>query len=664
MSLLTRIAGLFEKRKLDGVVAPGLLADRLNALSNVATTGITITPDNALRASAVYACVRLLSESVAMLPLVLYRRNGEMKEKAYDHPLYLLLHDAPNDEMTAFDYRQTLMTHLLLRGNAYSYVEIANGKIQALWPLNPDQVQVLRDNNTGMLVYAVELPARFGGEYRFISQEYVWHLRSLGRDGIVGINPIRLAREAIGLSLAAEGYGAAFFGNNAEPGFVLVHPGKLTDDAYKRLKTSWEDRHKGFEKAHRVAILEEGMKPEKLGISPDDAQFLETRKFQINEIARIFRVPPHMIGDLDRATFSNIEHMGLEFVTYSLMPWLVNIEQSINLNLLSDSERKSYYVKHTVAGLLRGDVESRYRAYATARQWGWMSVDDIRELEEMNPLPNGIGKKYLSPLNMTDLENSGQEVQRNLQIETRSEKRAQAIKVRRKLMEEYRSVFADTFARVYRRERNDVLANAKKLLKFSKQEFLDSLDSFYPEHRAYVERNFEKVMTSYGNLVVNSALSEVDNEQAHDQDAVGRFSRNYIERMAQRMEYYSRERIENALKRAEKNNRDMLVELEEELSDWDTTRAEADANKESVRANGALSLFAFTLAGVGFIVWVASGKENCPICDELDGKRVGISQKFVGAGDRLNQNGEPFVVQQDHAHPPLHDGCDCMIVSG
>jgi|YNPBryunderm2012_1023409.scaffolds.fasta_scaffold06001_2 HK97 family phage portal protein len=659
MSLLTKLLERFEKRNY----TEELIKERRKSLWNTSLTGVAITSDNALRASAVYACVRLLSESVAMLPLVLYRQNGRSKEKALDHPLYGLLHDAPNGEMTAFDYRQLLMVHLCLRGNAYSYIEYApNGRIIGLWPLNPDSVQVMRDVRTGLLVYAVELPERFGKEYRFIAQENIWHLRGLGRDGIMGYSPIRLAREAIGLSLAAEGFGASFFANEAEPGFVLVHPGKLGDDAYKRLKSSWEERHRGFERAHRVAILEEGMKVEKIGISPDDAQFLETRKFQINEIARIFRVPPHMIGDLDRATFSNIEHMGLEFVTYTLMPWLVNIEQSISLNLLTETERKQFYAKHTVAGLLRGDIESRYRAYSVARQWGWMSVDDIRELEEMNPLPKGMGDKYLEPLNMSAV---GVETERNLaQIsERRDERRARAVKTRRKLMEEYGKVFSDAFARVYRRERNDLLNAAKKKIKINVNEFLNYLDEFYPEHREYIKKNMGKVMETYANLVADAATEEVGKDD-YDRDAIKRYSDAYVERLAQRMEYYSRERITNAINIAQRSNNDVLEQLEEEMSDWDTTRAEFDASKESVRANGAITLFAFTTLGVAFITWVASGKENCPICDELDGKKIGISQKFVSAGDVLNQNGEPYHVRQDHAHPPLHDGCDCMIVAG
>jgi len=667
MSILSRLMGYFEKRMLDEKSGAGLIAQR-GALSNLSLSGVVVTEENALQVSAVYACVRVLSESVAMLPLVLYRQNGRVREKALDHPLYSKLHDAPNDEMTSFDYRQVIMNHLCLRGNAYSYIEYDDaGRIVGLWPINPDSVQIVREKKTGMLLYAVQLPDKFGGDYIYLNSENVWHLRGLSRNGVVGYSPLRMAREAIGVSLAASGYGASFFSNNAEPGFVLIHPGKLSDEAYKRLRVSWEDRHKGFEKAHKIAILEEGMKPEKLGISPEDAQLLETRKFQISEIARIFRIPPHMIGDLDRATFSNIEHMGLEFVTYSLMPWLVNIEQSINTHLLLERERGIYYAKHTVAGLLRGDVESRYRAYATARQWGWMSINEIRELEEMNPLNNG--DQYLTPLNMTLLDtvtDNSQRTQwegmerRNISVERRDA----AIKNRRRLMEEYQKVFSDAISRIYRRERSDILTAAKRIFKSrTLADFNRFLDDFYQEHKEYVFRNMLKVTETYGKLVALAAADEVG-EDFIDQEAVQRFVKSYVDSFTRREEYDSRKRITQAINRAQKNGTDIVDELDSEMEDWDTTRADADGNYESSRANGAFSKLAWTLLGIAFITWVTSPGKNCPICAELDGKRIPISMTFVKAGDQLNQDGEPYTVQQDHAHPPLHDGCNCMIVAG
>lgn len=657
---------LFERRELNEQTATGLLSRGM--LSNVSATGVNVTADSALRASAVFACVRVLSESEAMLPLVLYRQMGEVKEKAYDHPLYRLLHDAPNPEMTSFNFRQTLMAHLCLRGNAYAYIETdARGRVVSLWPLHPDGVLILRDNESGQLVYGVELPKRFGGEYRFIPAEKIWHLRGLASDGVVGYSPIRLAREAIGLALATEGYGAAFFGNNAEPGFVLVHPGKLGETAYERLKKSWEERHKGFENAHRVAILEEGLKPEKLGISPEDAQFLDTRKFQVNEIARIFRVPPHMIADLDRATFSNIEHLGLEFVMYSLMPWLVNIEQSIKLNLLMERER-DYYAKHNIAGLLRGDIESRYRAYATGRQWGFMSVDEIRELEDMNPLPNGQGKVYLTPMNM--LPATMAQAERETQvIEVRKNKREMREVVfqhRRRLMEQYQPVMRDTFERIYRRERNDVLSNARKIFKQrTVDEFKNFLEEYYIEHRDFIIRNVQKILETYANLVGMDAAEEAEKIDAYDSDLVKRFINRYIEAFASREVYESKQRIETIMRKTLQNGEDLVTGLEEGMEDWPSIRAQSTAHDESVRVNGAVSAVVWQAVGVAFLVWRTYGEKTCPYCQMMDGKRIAIDGWFLKAGDQLTaEGGEMLLSKQDHRHPPLHDGCDCMIAVG
>lgn len=668
MTILDRVRGLFERRRLDDVVASALLDQRSGALSNLSLAGVPVTPTVALQSSAVYACVRLLAESVAMLPLVLYRRDGRSRVRATEHPLYPLLHDAPNPLMTSYEYRQTLMGHLCLRGNAYSYIEYDRaGRVSGLWLLNPDMVSLVRDRQTGELLYAVQLPPEFGGEMRVLPADMIWHLRGLSGDGIMGYSPLRLATQAIGLSIAAEAYGAAFFANSAEPGFVLIHPGKLSDTAYQRLRQAWERRHQGIERAHRVAILEEGLKPEKLGIAPEDAQFLETRKFQVTDIARIFRVPPHMIGDLERATFSNIEHMGIEFVTYSLMPWLVAIEQSIAQCLLLERERGLYYAKHNVSGLLRGDVQSRYQAYAIARQWGWMSVNDIRELEELNPLPDEIGEQYLSPLNMAPMTPEPPMRSRPIAGERGAASAAANVRditrQRRRLMHEHKRLFAEALGRLYRRERQDILAGARRIFSGrSAQEFGAFLDDFYASHREVSRQALLSVLDPYAALVAAGAMDEIERDD-YDHEALQRYVWQYAGAYAARAEYYSRERLMSAIRRAQREGVDILSELEIEMADWDTARAEADALHEAVRANGAVSQFVWRSAGVLYTLWVATG-ESCPICSELNGKRIPISGTFVSAGDVLNQGGEPYHVTQDHAHPPLHDGCDCMITAG
>lgn len=375
------------------------------------TSGKRVNERSSMQMTAVYSCVRILSEAVAGLPLHLYQYtdNGG-KEKAVEHPLYFLLHDEPNPEMTSFVFRETLMTHLLLWGNAYTQI-IRNGKgeIMALYPLMPDRMTVDRDEK-GRLYYEYmvssdDAPTMKGGTVKLPPSE-VLHIPGLGFDGLVGYSPIAMAKNAIGMAIACEEYGAKFFANGAQPSGVLEHPGTIKDPS--RVRESWTQTFGGSHNANKVAVLEEGMKYTPISISPEQAQFLETRKFQINEIARIFRVPPHMVGDLEKSSFSNIEQQSLEFVKYTLDPWVSRWEQSIVRSLLTEEEKKQYFVKFNVDGLLRGDYESRMNGYATARQNGWMSANDIRELENLDRIPEELGGNlYLINGNMTKLADAG-----------------------------------------------------------------------------------------------------------------------------------------------------------------------------------------------------------------------------------------------------------------
>lgn len=375
------------------------------------TSGKTVTERSAMQMTAVYSCVRILSEAVAGLPLHLYRyTDGGSKEKAVNHPLYFVLHDEPNPEMTSFVFRETLMTHLLLWGNAYAQI-IRNGKgeVVALYPLMPNRMTVNRDDK-GQLYYEYqtstdEAKTTKGGTVRLKPTD-VLHVPGLGFDGLVGYSPIAMAKNAIGLAIAAEEYGSKFYANGAAPSGVLEHPGTLKDPS--KVRDSWNEAFGGSSNSHKVAVLEEGLKYTPISISPNEAQFLETRKFQINEIARIFRVPPHMVGDLEKSSFSNIEQQSLEFVKYTLEPWLVRWEQSMARVLIYPSDKSQYFIKFNVDGLLRGDYQSRMSGYATARQNGWMSANDIRELENLDRIPvEDGGDLYLINGNMTKLADAG-----------------------------------------------------------------------------------------------------------------------------------------------------------------------------------------------------------------------------------------------------------------
>jgi HK97 family phage portal protein len=411
MSVFSRLFKVRDK-PADGLnVQNALNGSRYSFFFGGTTAGKNVNEHSAMQMTAVYSCVRILSEAVAGLPLHVYRYTDEGgKEKALDHPLYRILHDEPNPEMTSFSLRETLMGHLLLWGNAYAQI-IRNGKgeVVGLYPLMPNKMAVDRDSR-GQLVYQymrTSEDAPLSNESVVpLSPSDVLHIPGLGFDGLVGYSPIAMAKNAIGMAIATEEYGAKFFANGAAPGGVLQHPGIIKDP--QKVKESWNDMYRGSANAHRVAVLEEGMKYQQIGISPEQAQFLETRKFQINEIARIFRIPPHMVGDLEKSSFSNIEQQSLEFVKYTLDPWVCRWEQSMARRLLLDSEKPRFFIKFNLDGLLRGDYQSRMNGYAIGRQNGWMSANDIRELENLDRIPaEQGGDAYLINGNMLRLEDAG-----------------------------------------------------------------------------------------------------------------------------------------------------------------------------------------------------------------------------------------------------------------
>jgi HK97 family phage portal protein len=372
------------------------------------SSGVAVTPTTAMQCTVVYACVRVLAETISSLPLFAFRRLDDGgKERDLDHPLTELLHDQPNPEMTALEWREMEQGHVALRGNAYSeIVRGGRGQVTALWPLHPDRVRIER--RKGELVYCVAVPGstssvpnepmRRASEVDLRADQML-HLRGLSSDGVVGLSPIRLAAETIGLALAAEAYGAKFFGQGQLHSGVLEHPGSLGKDVAERTKQQFQELHGGLANAHGVAVLEDGMKWHEVGMHNDDAQFLQTRGFQVGDIARVFRMPGVMIGYEDKtATYASAEQFFLAFVVHTIRPWLVRWEQACGMKLLTPRERQTHFVEHVVEGLLRGDIKSRYDAYAVGRQWGWLSANDVRGLESLNPIEDG--DDYLVPLNM------------------------------------------------------------------------------------------------------------------------------------------------------------------------------------------------------------------------------------------------------------------------
>ncbi|UQQ22399.1 phage portal protein [Citrobacter portucalensis] len=391
--------GMFSKSSQPVYTAADLAQEV--GLSYDTYTGKRVSSQRAMRLTAVFGCVRVLAESIGMLPCNIFKTAGKGKEKATGERLQKLVSLKPNGYMTPQEFWELIVVCLCLRGNFYAYKVKALGEVVELLPLDPGCVQPKLNSNWEP-VYQVTFP---DGSTDVLGQDDIWHIRILTLDGLVGLNPIAYAREAISLGLATEEHGARLFSNGAVTSGVLRTDSELSDAAYARLKADFEEKHQGLGNAHRPMILEMGLDWKSMALSAEDSQFLETRKFQLEEICRLFRVPMHMVQNTDRATFSNIEELGMGFINYSLVPYLTRIEQRINVGLIRDSKQGTYYAKFNVGALLRGDMKSRFDAYATAINWGMYSPNDCLELEDRNPRPGG--DVYLTPMNMTTKPSDG-----------------------------------------------------------------------------------------------------------------------------------------------------------------------------------------------------------------------------------------------------------------
>lgn len=438
-------------------------------------SGEYVDESTALNCSAVYGAYNLISSSMMTLPFVLYERTGtDSRKRAVDHPVYELLHDSPNPEMSAASFVRVMYYYALSWGNGYAEIEWNQGRTRplALWPISSDRVKPKRVQGTGELVYLVR---NYHGTDVAIPASDMIHVSGMGWDGVQGYSVVGYARNTIGLNLAAEKFGGAFFGNGAKPGGVLEHPAKLTTEAHQRLRDSWNKIHQGSSNSSKVAVLEDGMKYHPLTMPPEDAQFLETRRFGIEEVCRWFNLPPHKLRDLTRATFSNIEHQALEYVSDTLMPWMVAGEQEFARKLLTVEDRKKYYAKFNANGLLRGDIQSRFNAYAVGLLNGFMNPDDCRRLEDMDPLPNGAGKVFIRPTNAAPAESfmSDVAVVGGQQVEDPEDSPEDS-------MGALIPALADPIERMDRKAKNHIERAKSK----PKTEYVTKIAAFFDDHKA------------------------------------------------------------------------------------------------------------------------------------------------------------------------------------
>lgn len=628
------------------------------------TAGARINEVKALNLSTVWAAVRVLTDTVASLPLITYQRiPGGGKDRRLDHRNWSLLHDRPCPEISAFNWFEALQGHIALWGNCYAEKQYnSQGYVEWLWPLTPNIVEPMWID--GMRWYRVLLP---DNSYKMFPPSKMFHVPGFGFDGLKGYSPIQMARESLGLAAAAEEFGSRYFGQGTRPAGVLEHPEQLSKRAKDDLRSMVEEQSTGLSKMHRLLILEEGMKWSQTQIPPEESQFLETRQFQVEEVARWFKVPPHKIQHLLRATFSNIEHQSIEFVTETARPWLRRWEQVINWDLFTEAERSEFFSEFLIDGLLRGDSQARGEFYNKMFQMGAMSPNEIRESENRNPIEGG--DIHLAPLNMvplSDLDGIAASLTRMRALlekreapevallsppqETRASKLAARIRMRRA----HKRVLDDTARRVLNRE----LIQARRAIKASfgarnAGDFQRWLDGFYPDHRYEVSRRFDPVFLAYA----ESVAAAIDVEFTPE---IEEFVREYAQTFGQRWAESSRGQLRDILI---KGGEELDKELEARLGEWEETRPGKVANRESVRAGEAFSRVGYVAAGVTSLIWIANS-DACDLCNEMDGRTVGHTDSFLEQGQTVNpgsDKSDPLTTSHRIAHPPLHDGCQCGV---
>ncbi len=637
-------------------------------------SSVAVTPEKALGTSAVLGCIKILSESVATLPLVTYRRLERGKDRDPDYYLYDLLHSQPNEEQTAVEFWEFMVAAVGLRGNAYA-VEAKDkaGRVKELWPLRPDQVTPERLDD-GRLIYRWRPN---GSNEQVFPSDDVFHIRGLSSNGVTGLSPIYLLREAIGLALAAEEHGARLFSNGVLPSGHFKHPENIGEDAHKRLKQSLE-AYRGVSNHHKALITEEGMEWKTIGFSPEDSQMLESRKFQISEVARVFRVPLHKLQELDHATFSNIEHQSQEFVVDTLRPWLVRIEQAIRRDVYTEQDRQTHVTEFLVEGLLRGDSAARSAFYASGIQNGYFSPNDVRALENLNPYEGG--DEYWIQANLlpaSEAADPGRVPPGGGGDPTRAEPEVVPVEERQRAVESravqsrvdtaraFVPAFEAVFRRILRREVRDVERQVKLHLGTAGEtRSADTLiqwlaDWYSEEHRAFIERELEPLMATYAEQVRGIVEGELGDPDAVDSATWETFVAGLAAAVAGRWVGSSSGQLNALVRDAE----DPAAAIRDRLQSWEEKRAGQTAGRETVQSASATTKERYRQAGVTRIRWVTTG-DDCPFCARLNGKVIAIEGDFARQEDEMLAEGrKPLRFRSNIGHPPLHRGCDCSISS-
>jgi len=666
-------------------------------------SGVKVSESTMLESSAVFACINVISQDIGQLPAHLYKRIDEKgKERAVTHSLYNILRYSPCPEMTAMSFKETLQSHILTWGNAYANVDRdKQGRIKALWILSPSKMEIVRDGTR--LLYIYTLPS---GEKRKLTKDEIFHIPGLSFNGITGYSPITLMRESLALSMAEQEYHARFFGNGAMATQIMTHPGHVSDKGKQNIRAGWDKMHKGLSNAHRMAILEEGVDIKQIGLTHADSQFLEGREFQINELARFFRMPLHKIQKMNDTSYNNIENMSLEYVTGTLMPWATKWEQAVHLFLLGRNEKSQYFVEFMFQQMLRGNAEARAKFYQSMWSTGSLSPDDIRAMENLNPIANGDGDQYFVPLNFIPIDKAGEAINpikdtganntidnsdsnddsddSNDDTKSISYKELRSVKIRNRYRTAYIHLFNDVGDALVKKETSYIKRAIKKHGNTDK--FIIDIEKFYDgEMRKFIQRRFGAVISTYHSTLAPEIYDELGIDSETDPiDGIETFTQSYIDKYYNRhvssslgqinyllhpsdkksirTDLYEEHRVDADDDVDEEDNE--LAALDTRMDEWNEKRGGKIAVAEIVRAEGAIVTY-MTLSVERSLIWQIQGKNTCEACQSLAGQIIQKDQWFVEQGDDVDNGDKNSIhVSYSRKHPPLHYGCDCMVLPG
>lgn len=626
-------------------------------------SGVKVTEKNVLTLSGVYAAVKVLSETLATLDPILYRRKDKGKERATDRDLYHLVKSEPNPQTTAYQFKIAMMYHATLKGNSFAWIERNRlNQPLAIWQLNPRRVKLDQDR-AGNIFYRYQNTHNESKPFK-IPQQNILHITGLTKNGVVGLSLIeQVLVETMGMAKAAQNYAARWFANSATNGIIAKYPGRLEGPTKDRIKTQLRKEFSTNDNTHGIKILDEDLDFEEIGVDPKKSQLLESRKMSIEEAARIWRVPQHLIGNLDNATYSNIENQSREFQQYTMLPWTTQWEQQLNQKLLMPEQKEKYFFEFLYDKLLRADSESRAKYYQAAVNTGWMSHNDVRRKENMNPIEGG--ETHYRPLNLIPLneENPDQQNDDNnrSQIEHRQEDTTDPnLQIRKAAKAGYTRILRDAISDIVEIERKEVLGIVEKYIgRRDNRQAIESIDDFY--YNKFSGRAEGKIKPAVNGLteVIRSHVEEELSEEwsaARKQEVVNNFSTNWIKKHAAE----SRKLIQEQLSEAIDESEEVYSRIEAKYDEWQDQRVIDEARDTGTAIESYTSRTIYNDYGYR-AEWALNG-DSCPLCRSMAGKVVSGGNDFLPAGEKLMAEGEEISRKSSVGHPPLHGGCDCGIV--